>query len=177
MYNDLLQETTALQERRKLEGIFSILDPTSKEYQTIADRFQRTMSHRIFRIEQIHNKDLLNQYSVAKAGVGSGAGSEDMYFHGSNNNNYVNIATKGFDITRSKNGLLGVGVYFAVNASYSNQYTDSLELPGSNVVKNMLMCRVYKVPSDQTGTDIICIKDDRRAYPMYIIYYRNVNEF
>ena len=96
-------------------------------------------------------------------------------------------------MSRSKSGLLGKGVYFAKNASYSDNYTCSLLIENDSndsndrndrndrnksnglVLKNMLMCRVYKLPSDRTMDDIICITNDRRGYPTYIIYYECSN--
>ena len=118
MSNDLEQESSALNERRDLQGMFSILSSTGREFQDVAERFAKTCSQSIFRIEKIENKELLDVYTRAKS---TAIGKEDWYFHGSNNDNYIKIVTNGFDMSKSKHGTLGRGVYFAENASYSHR--------------------------------------------------------
>jgi len=171
MTNDITNELDAVQCRAVSEtnALFQLVSPDSDAYQKAQERFNRSMSHfHVIRIERIDNPALREQCS------GAGMGSCRWLFHGSNNSNYVSIAKNGFDIKRSKNGLLGVGVYFAENACYSNGYTNSLAIDtnsDTDPVMNMLLCRVQLTPADHSKNAIHCIVGDRRAYPEYIIYY------
>jgi len=171
MTNDITNELDAVQSRAVAQTgtLFQIVSPDSGAYETVRVRFNESMNYHVIRIERINNPTLRAQFdSHCKTN-----GIYRWLFHGSNNDNYVSIAKGGFDIKRSKNGLLGIGVYFAENASYSNNYTNSLATHTDNdPIMNMLLCCVYLTSYDRTNNGIHCIIDDRRAYPEYIIYYK-----
>lgn len=176
MTNDVLGELTAQQSRQiqGLEDMFTVVDPNSEPYRIAESRFHESLKNQVVRVEQINNPALHEQF----LGTLRPDGEVRWLFHGSNNDNYVSIAKGGFDMKRSKDGSLGYGVYFAEHASYSSGFTNTLKTQGSDVnvcngmYGNMLLCKVNLIPGDAHGADIHCIKDDRRAYPQYIIYYK-----
>lgn len=150
---------------------FEVVSKGSATYKHIERRFHCP----IFRIERNNNLDLWRQF-VTRRDL-AGVIEEKEMFHGSYNDNYMSILMNGFDIGRSKNGLLGVGVYFAESSTYSNSFTQEVELVDAEkygaprTLKNMLMCRVLTRADTGHGDDILAIRDDRDAYPEYIIYY------
>lgn len=170
MINDVKGELSAIQERalQKTGEMFTIVEPDTEEYRTVEARFKDSLTNTVVRIEKI-NSPLLKSKFDTECEINPG-GEYGWYFHGSDNDNYINIITKGFDITKSKSGLLGIGVYFALDASYSYDYTSRIQDKTSTVIKNMLLCNVYKMPRDRVDSRIICISNDRRSYPQYIIY-------
>lgn len=155
--------------------LFEYVDPSTDQYQKIAEHFNRSLKNKVIRIERIRNDKLHSEFVKASSEQNlSSLGGPSYYFHGSRNSNYVSIAKNGFDIKLSNNGALGFGVYFAVNASYSSSFTHGLTQAGhSGVIYNMLYCKVAVMPEDGKVSDIICIRNDRRSYPEYIIYYVN----
>lgn len=154
---------------------FAILEPGTKEYLDVSKRFMESinMSCKVYRIEKNQNPKLLKTYMQHRKPE-----NERLLFHGSRNENYIKILTNGFDATKSKNGSLGYGVYFALNASYSNMYTYSLNVKPETekekerdmIIRNILLCRV-SLHEAHVGSDIWCIPNDRQAYPEYVIYY------
>lgn len=165
MLHDLEMEHVAIPSDHK----FTVLQPGTREYTDVAERFIGSISIpcKVYRIEKNHNDALLQEYHRH-----STPDSERLLFHGSRNENYIKILTKGFDRSKSRAGSLGYGVYFALNAGYSHNYTYSVELTDTKgiIIRNMLLCRV-SLHEARAGTDIWCIPDDRQAYPEYIIYY------
>jgi hypothetical protein len=170
MISDLSGELSAIQSR-ELHGSFTVVDETSEAYHMAVERFHETRANKVVRVEQVNNPKLMDEFTSATASV---SGEWKWLFHGSNNQNYISIAKGGFDMSRSKNGALGYGVYFAQNASYSYGYTNALSCNGT-IYGNILLCKVLITGADRdmkgTGADIYCITNDRRAYPYYIIYY------
>ena len=146
--------------------LFELVDPTSTEGIEIAKHFNRSICNKIIRIERINNPKLLQEFEKASSGL-----KPAYFFHGSNNSNYVSIANNGFDIGRSRDGLLGVGIYFAVDAQLSSQFTTGVREHRGECIYNMLYCKVAVAPEDGYECDMRCIRNDRRAYPEYIIYY------
>lgn len=174
MISDVTGELTAIQEREinKSNSLFKILDDDHPDYKMVVERFQETVDEKVIRIEQVCNTDLEQEFQ----GQICGKGTLQWLFHGSQNENYVSIAQNGFDIERSKDGLLGRGVYFAQNASYSNGFTHYvMEKEDSKHIANMFLCKVYILAEDIKGQDIYCIHNDRRAYPKYLVYYQLEN--
>lgn len=173
MTNDITNELDAVQSRAiaQTDTLFQVVSPNSDAYKTIRERFNTSVNYRVIRIERIINPTLRDQFNNHCTN-----GTYQWLFHGSDNDNYISIVKGGFDIKRSKNGSLGYGVYFAKNASYSNNYTNSLATETDNdSIRNILLCRVCLTSDDRSNTEIHCIIDDRRAYPEYIIYYKGKN--
>ena len=179
MLHDTNMELAAREPTReaKLMKQFQEVLPGSDEYKLASDRFLDSMgSYNIVRIEKNYNPDLFSEYTGQKVG------EERLMFHGSANGNYIKILTCGFDLSKSRNGLLGHGVYFAQNASYSHGFTRSLIVKDAvdetmqedevnpYQVYNMLLCRV-SVGAARHGDSILCVPNDRHCYPEYIIYY------
>jgi hypothetical protein len=77
---------------------------------------------------------------------------------------------EGFKIELAKNGLLGKGIYFAENASYSTSYTSQIATDIGDV-KNMLVCRVKLDEKSVSRDDIHCVSNQNQGYPAYIVYY------
>lgn len=175
MISDVRGELTAIQERsvEQIGILFQIVDPDTEQYQMVVRHFKESVKNEIVRIEKINNLQLQSEFETACGSESESESELRWLFHGSSNDNYVSIAKGGFDISRSKNGLLGKGVYFAENASYSTGYTNQIqEKSGTNIIGNILLCKVGFRPEDGHLNDIHCIQNDRRAYPQYIIYYR-----
>lgn len=172
-------------------------------HKLISDRIAQTRSDvEIIKIEQSYNASLLSKYTQRKyhmfgpthdtipsftfdtqAPLG-----ENYMFHGSKNTAYDSILDKGFDISFSKpTGLLGKGIYFARDASYSDNYADKLATDKGHI-GIMLLCRVIlgtkmdlgkpgieKLPAGVHCTylgDIYAVFDNYQAYPEFIVYYK-----
>jgi hypothetical protein len=159
MINDMKLETA------RATGHFTIVDPASQEYKKIADLFLSTVSATILRIEKNHNPELYKRHLALCSNA------EIKYlFHGSRHDNYIKIMSNGFDINLSKCGSLGRGIYFADDASYSNSYTNVLDMDGVGVA-NMLVCRVYLREDTRYGVKIHCVQHQDLGYPEYVVYY------
>lgn len=156
---------------------------------------------KVIRIEQMHNSYLLKKYLERKRDLFNVSDhvppsmkfneqspyGENYMFHGSSNEAYDNILKSGFDISFSKaTGLLGQGIYFAANASYSNSYSAKLDTTIGRV-GIMLLCRVMlgKTVKGSTGlteppkgansvsgySNTYAVFNNFQAYPEYIIYF------
>lgn len=179
---------------------FGVLETNSPAYAHIEARIKETLSTiELVRIEHNLNQALLDLYLARKRELTDGTAdssppnfkfsrnehslNENYMFHGSNNQNYDNIMQTGFDIKYSRStGLLGQGIYFAVNASYSTTYTYNINT-NTGGVKVMLLCRVMlgrschgtnlKTGCQSTeGTDIFAVFHNHQCYPEFIIYYK-----
>ena len=181
MLHDTQTELAAIKSRteRPLSERFTLVAENTDEYTKVKTLFAKSLTNTIIRIEKNNNAELHGEFerAVRRAGIPD----TKLLFHGSNNMNYMNIMENGFDIKRCSGGSLGVGVYFADNASYSDSFTNALELQGpkcsmqgsSSVIKNMLLCDVVLDGVAGHGSDIHCVRNDRHGYPKYIIYYEN----
>jgi hypothetical protein len=132
------------------------------------------MNNEIVRIEKSTNCVLLNKFKSKQIEFSNE--NFRYLFHGSCNQNYDKILTKGFDLSLARiSGTLGAGIYFAEDASYSNGFTKGISTKEFGVIKNMLCCRVIfgKIGKDtKKGTSIYAIFSEDQCYPEYIIYYR-----
>ncbi len=189
MLHDTETELAAIEERKPTYDLlkqFVEIKSSTEEYRTVHKRFTEgaPQGATVFRIEKNYNPKLFQEFKDATRGKGN----EQLLFHGSQTANYMSILTGGFDIKKSNNGSLGVGVYFARNASYSTSFTSPLilskdtgtkETKGStepaepkDLMYNILVCRVVLPPDTGVGCDIWAVRNDRYGYPEYIIYYR-----
>lgn len=148
-----------------------VLSRTDEEYKVVSTLFHKTLGNEIIRIEKCHNPKLLEKFKLQKKG------DETVHylFHGSGNQNYDSILSQGFDISKARDtGMLGAGIYFAEDASYSNSYTHHLQTREKGQIKNMLCCRVvFGVLGKDTrvGSGIYAVFSEDQCYPEYIIYY------
>jgi len=164
---------------------YVILDESSAEYNDIKKRFDETLSFKIIRIEK-NNNPLLEQKFQERSKKLT-AQNIKYLFHGSNDKAYDNILETGFDLEYSSpHGLLGKGIYFAEDASYSHGYG---RMTKTNIgkINHLLYCKVnlgktckghtgiFETPSgyDAVHSDgrTYAVFDNYQGVPQYIIYY------
>lgn len=97
----------------------SLSDP---EYAKIESEVLTTYSDAcIVWIEENENKELLDKYNRYKESVTPP--NEKRLFHGTEKKNIDNILIGGFDPARNKTSAYGKGVYFAIRAVYSKDFS------------------------------------------------------
>ncbi len=115
------------QQQSKTTEQFTLV-PNSVEWSQVHTKFSATMvGHQVVSIARIQNKWLWEKYSGHKKRLdrkNSGRVNEMELFHGTRSNDPRNIyeGEEGFDMRFSAQGMWGMANYFAVNASYSNNY-------------------------------------------------------
>lgn len=124
----------------------------------------------IVRIERNINPELERKFLAKSINL-----ETEYLFHGSRNENYDLILKDGFDIKKSRNGLMGYGIYVAFTATMSSGYTHDIDTEIGKL-QNMLICRVAYDPkaddeNNSSMSKFYCIKDEDRVYPEFIIYY------
>uniref|UniRef100_A0A096LVD7 Poly [ADP-ribose] polymerase n=2 Tax=Poecilia TaxID=8080 RepID=A0A096LVD7_POEFO len=122
-----------------------LLDPSSAEYRTVQQAFNKTAYNTIVKIERLQNVHLRRTYEMQKKHMSEknkneGGVVERLLYHGTSQENLNSIKTKGFN--RSFSGrnatAFGQGTYFAVNASYSVSYSN----PAADGTQTMFVARV-----------------------------------
>lgn len=107
----------------------------STEWYNVYNVFVRTCNNKtITRIERVQNKALWTWFYLKKQFMSKKTGgcNERLLFHGSKTNAYDIILRDGFDHrVADLGGMLGAGIYFAENSSYSVNY-----IPNVNNVNN-----------------------------------------
>ena len=187
------------------------LDPEgeSDEYERVSNQFLLTLPRaHILRVERVQNKHLWKRYcdcSVRMSAYMSYV-RDELLFHGTCGNNPEGIyrGTDSFDLRCSARGMWGRGVYFAVNASYSNSYAHHcgnnvqkmfaafvlvgnsyFSPPNSELTKPPLLDesdrsstsvqrRYDSVCGNTGGTRVYITYDNDHAYPAYLITYTTV---
>jgi hypothetical protein len=177
------------------------LSPQSPEYKSVAAQFGQTMPiDNILCIDRIQNEELYKWYDFWKKRLeAAGSTRVERLFHGTSSTDPSKICDSqyGFQMQFSNNGMWGRGTYFAVNASYSNDYAFK---QGSGV-RQMLLCDVLVgdskrvMPNDRTlslppfkdgstterhdsvngetrGSDVFIVYENGRAFPHYVITYK-----
>ncbi|KAL8558417.1 hypothetical protein ACOMHN_064764 [Nucella lapillus] len=132
------------------------LSSTDLEYQTVAQDFSNSVGNArrvIKKIERVQNPHLYHQYVAKKAQLqeqNPGLENEKTLWHGTEGTSITNINRYGFNRSYcGKNATaFGQGVYFAVNASYSDNSTYSPSDHAGN--RCMYRCKVL-VGSPTTG--------------------------
>ena len=130
----------------------------SDEWNMEVQSFHKTLSRAsVTKLERIQNKWLWDHYSFAKKQMSKknrGCVNEKHLFHGTRTTPPEKVfkSEKGIDFRFSRAGLWGEGSYFAVNASYSDNYAHTLP---SSTTKQMLVCKVLTGVSynAETNTD------------------------
>ncbi|KAN0031400.1 hypothetical protein ACTFIV_005264 [Dictyostelium citrinum] len=171
------------------------IEKGSSEYITVSERFNETMSSssEIVKLERIQNKTLWRNFDESrkklneKYKVSNLDFLESTLFHGTRSNDPKLIFSSdvGFDIGKSAFGSYGKGLYFALNASYSDRFCFR---ESSIDCKQMFLCRVLlgnSAPSNQRelqddgqdsikggGGEMFILKANNTAYPDYLISYR-----
>ncbi|XP_061566424.1 protein mono-ADP-ribosyltransferase PARP15-like [Cololabis saira] len=103
-----------------------LVDPSSAEYRTVLEAFRKTVTKTVVKIERLQNVHLRRVYELQKKHMSEknkpeGGAGERLLYHGTSQDTYNSIKTKGFNRSFSgKNATVyGLGTYFAVNASSS----------------------------------------------------------
>jgi len=101
----------------------------SMEWSNLEARFKLTMPNaKISSIKRIQNRKLWKQFQNEKEELKIKHGKDpeiQVLFHGTSGTDPSMIYTgeEGFDMRFSSGGMWGQAVYFAVNSSYSNNYS------------------------------------------------------
>ena len=180
--------------------------PNRIEWNGVLSHMKKTMPNvNLVKVERVQNRALWDKYSLEmthmKGRNGDSGVNEKLLFHGTSKTDPKVIveSVKGIDFRYSNQDrclLWGKGAYFAVNASYSNQYSHR-----SGKDKQMLLVRVltgrsclyrrhdpdltkppplsqgshmlYDTVNGHTnGSLVYVVYDHDRAYPAYLITYR-----
>ena len=131
----------------------------SDEWNEEVTRIHKTLGNvTVVKLERIQNKWLWGRYSFAKKRMSIKNKvhvNEKHLFHGTRSTlpEKVYKSEKGVDFRHSKEGLWGMGSYFAVNASYSDRYAYTAR-GGATGEKQMFICKVLTGDSfNATGSD------------------------
>ena len=151
-----VQHPKEWEEHQETVRLFPVPSGTG-EWNTVASQFNLTMSNStILSIERIQNKLLWRKYAQEKGILHEktkGVVNEKNLFHGTRNNPPKEIygSEEGFDMRFSASGMWGQANYFAVNASYSDNY--SYSVPNGNrqiFLVYVLTGDSYKCSSDRS---------------------------
>ena len=143
------------------------VSPHSREFKEIAALFTRTMPtdrYTIQRLERVQNKILWMRYRDCKERFGRDLPSagEKHLFHGTRQNDpeVIYSGDVGFDVGHSKVGWWGTGIYFAVNASYSDRYAHAKNVLGHHTpLYKMLVAKVL------TGLPFVLPRNNELRFP------------
>ena len=179
------------------------LESGNPEWSKVSQQFQTTLSSAtVVKIERVQNKWLWEKYfhhSKRMKKKNGGVINEKMLFHGTRNTPPSSIYQdeEGFDMRFSNAGMWGTGNYFAVNASYSNNYAhqlpdgtkqmflakvltgDSIPLQPNNTLRmppvkdsSKGVVRYDTVTGDTGGSQVFIAYSNDKAYPFYLISYK-----
>ena len=178
-----------------------LLKKHSKEWLKVSKTFHATLPHKyIVKIERIQNKWLWEKYYQhcdRMKRKNNGVINEKLLFHGTRKIQPSSIYQdeEGFDMRFGRAGMWGNGNYFAVNASYSDNYAHhlpdgtrqmflakvltgrSIELQPDNTLRlpptmqgNL---RYDTVHGETKGSQVYIAYSNDKAYPFYLISYNN----
>jgi hypothetical protein len=169
----------------------------SAEYKDITGPFLKKLNckAKIISVRRIQNEPLwrfyaLTRYRVAQRNKGD-ANEQAQLYHGCRvRQNLDSIIEYGFDMRVARDGLAGLGIYFALSSSYSNC---GYVLQNPDKSKEMLVCRVavgshvqgkhgMKRPPPKGKSNelhdsvsrlpqMYVVFDNSQAYPEYLIKY------
>ncbi|CAJ1085949.1 protein mono-ADP-ribosyltransferase PARP14-like isoform X2 [Xyrichtys novacula] len=164
------------------------LQPSSPEYQGVAQGFLRTAKYNICKIERVQNAYLWHAYTVCRERILTKNGPAELgemsLYHGTSAGSCDCIEKNKFDRAYAGQhaALFGKGVYFAVNADYSAGRYSPLDASG---LKRLYVTRVltgrYTVGNSQLkaapprGSDPTdcydSVVDNRQLPNMYVIFH------
>ena len=181
-----------------------VLERHCNEWSEVAQKFRATLPQKyIVKIERIQNKWLWEKYYQHRDRMkrkNDGVINEKLLFHGTRNTlpSTIYQDEEGFDMRFGRVGMWGNGNYFAVNASYSDDYAHRLpdgtqqmflakvltgrstELQPDNkirlppviqpAVKGNL--RYDTVNGETNGSRVYIAYSNDKAYPFYLISYK-----
>ena len=132
----------------------------SKEWNAISSRVHKTLpSAQVVSVERIQNQWLWEKYHFSKQRMSEkyeGIVNEKDLFHGTSSTPPEKIfkSEQGFDFRFCYRGMWGTGTYFAVSASYSNNYAYT-----TGARKQMILAKVL------TGETFQCNQDSSLKKP------------
>lgn len=122
------------------------LKEDSEEFKKATETFLKTLNQakcKIHWVERIQNTTLWRFYALSRYRVATrnkGNANEMNLFHGARvRENMQAIENYGFDMRVARSGSVGIGIYFAVNSSYSN---GGYVLRNPDNSREMFVCRV-----------------------------------
>lgn len=194
--------TTRLPKGQAMDFERTNLEKDCKEYRTVSQLFHETMPEHqasIVTVEKITNEDLSQKYQrkLQKMEKKRKPRCEKLLFHGTTSNVIDAICTHNFDHrVCGKNGTkYGQGSYFAVDASYSNNYSNtpnektrymflarvvtgefkrgeqSFRRPPLKDPRNLASDLYDSCVDDENQPKIFVIFNDEQCYPLYLIKY------
>ena len=211
LYTELLTRSAAFPKHwEEMKGKVEVksVPANSDEYKDVISLLQKTLRpSQVVRVERIQNQWLWDRYVFAKqrmAEKNGGEVNEKKLFHGTRKTlpEDVYASEHGFDFRFADKAMWGKGTYFAVNASYSNNYAHQ---DAKSKQKQLLLASVLtgdaftskpdgtltKPPLKQLATDsmfkderydsvtgttggsqIYVVYDHDKAYPSYLITYK-----
>ncbi len=172
----------------------------SQEWKDLAMQFKLTQpTAKIIKIERIQNKKLWKIFHNEVKDLKEKYAGEDplikILHHGTGNNKpeIIYQSEEGFNINYSNEGMWGRAIYFAVNSSYSHNYSfnagpfrqmfmasvligktqeslpkSSFREPGYNPVTKL---QYDSVSGNTNGSDVFMVYSNKKAYPSYLISY------
>lgn len=177
----------------------------SDEYERVTNQFLLTLPRaRILQVERVQNKLLWKRYRDCSKRMSDYNlyVRDELLFHGTRGTNPEQIyrGTDSFDLRCSSGGMWGRGIYFAVNASYSNGYayhegnvhkmfaafvltgnsylsppdgtlTKPRPIPAADGSDTSVQRRYDSVCGVTGGTRVYITYDNDHAYPAYLITY------
>jgi hypothetical protein len=192
-----LPQTLPYQEFGVTEGTLEYINATTEFVKTLKNKVK------IHSVTRIQNLLLWRFYALTRHRIAlrnGGDPGERNLFHGARVRENMNaIMQFGFDMRVARDGSAGVGIYFAVNSSYSNS---GYVLQNPDKSKEMFVCRVtigscvqgkhgLKRPPNKTGAAkdeyhdsvhnglniMFIVFDNSQAYPEYLIKYTNLTGY
>lgn len=169
------------------------LPPSSAEYRAVKSDFAKTVTKTVMKIERLQNIHLRRAYEVQKKQISEknkkdGGAGEKLLYHGTTEDNYKSITKTGFNrrFAGQNATRYGVGVYFAVNASYSAHPTYSR--PAADLSQAMFVARVLTgvFTLGDSSMKVPPVRDSRRPHDrfdsvvdnteqpnMYVVFHDN----
>ena len=178
----------------------------SQEWNDIEKRVHETLPRaRIESIQRVQNEWQWEKYSFFKERMSvknHGKVNEKKLFHGTRDTQPEKIfkCEQGFDFRLSSQGIWGTGTYFAVNASYSDDYAYKSGSRKQIILAQVLTGETFRSPGDRSLTqppkkprnmaitnfadelydsvsghtnrsDVFIVYDHEKSYPSYLITY------
>ncbi|MDR3547318.1 MAG: hypothetical protein P4M11_03410, partial [Candidatus Pacebacteria bacterium] len=182
------------------------LPSSSPEYDSVKAEFDKTMAgkYSTLAITKLTNSMLMKKFANTKSFIQSLYGTAKptvmSLFHGTRGTDpsaIYNGYYEGFDMQYARDGLWGKGMYFAVNASYSDDYAHKEGEMSHMLMANVIIGNAFDygdktddslkhpplLPGDKVkrydstkgvtgGSDVYIIYEGSQAYPTYLLSYK-----